>query len=81
MARRSKPVFLRRIHGDAAFARLCSMFRDPALSYQDIARQFRISRQRVGQIAKTARVNEVIASGSVRCALHASTTVDATRMR
>jgi hypothetical protein len=33
------------------------MLHDPALSYQDIARQFRISRQRVGQIAKQLGVD------------------------
>jgi hypothetical protein len=37
------------------------MIRDPAFSYQDMGRQFSISRQRVGQIAETARVNEGIA--------------------
>jgi hypothetical protein len=46
-----KPGLFDEIHGKGALERLCSMLNDPALSYDSIARRFRISRQRVAQIA------------------------------
>jgi hypothetical protein len=57
MTGRRKASLFDRIHGEGAFARLRAMLDEPALNYQSIGRRFRISRQRVGQLAKELRVD------------------------
>src|SRR5438034_984592 len=41
-----------RRHGKGAFARLCSMLADPTVTYERIAKNLGLTKQRIGQLAK-----------------------------
>jgi hypothetical protein len=41
-----------RVHGKGAFRRLRSMLDDPGFAYEDIGSKFRLTRQRISQLAK-----------------------------
>jgi len=45
------------IHGKGAFTRLHSMLADSTLAYQHIGNEFRLSRQRVAQLAALIGIN------------------------
>ena len=46
-----------RLHGSGAFARLRSMLKDPALSYETIGQKLGFSKQRISQLAKELGVD------------------------
>ena len=46
-----------RRHGKGAFLRLCAMLADPAVTYERIAKNLGLTKQRIGQLAKDFRID------------------------
>ena len=60
----TSPSRFDRTHGKGAFLRLCSMLADPTVTYERIAKNLGLTKQRIGQLDKNFGV--MVGNASMR---------------